>query len=304
MPQNIRFFEKVPQTSEQQIELLRSRGLIVANEDIAKHYLDHIGYYRLSAYMRPLQIEGDKSHRFISEKTFEDIVYLYDFDRNLRLLTANAIEKIEISIKSTVCNTICLTGDATWYAKPEIFGEARNHRKILGEILGAIEFGLPSEQIKNQSIEHYYKTYDYPFYPPAWMVFETLSFGTVERLFMHLKESYKNDISKKYNLHSPVMWSWLQSLNYTRNLCAHHQRLWNRTFTIKPKQPDKKLQGELSPNNKFYAQAVVMQFLMREISPDTKWADRLLSLLKEYPEINVAQMGFPTNWTEREIWNY
>ncbi len=303
MPPEICVFQKLPKTADDLIALLEKRNLIIADKDSTRHYLEHIGYYRLSAYMKPLQEPDNPDHPFIEGTTFEQLIYFYDFDRSLRLLTMNALEKIEVSFKSVISNTLSLKEGATWYSSPENFRDAGSHKKVLREILEVIEFGLPAGQIKNQSIEHYYRKYDYPFYPPSWMVFETLSFGTISILFMNLKESHKNEISYNYGFHAPVIQSWLQSLSYTRNLCAHHARLWNRIFTIKPKQPAKKLIGELGTNERFYAQAVMMQALMLKISPKTKWAKRLSDLLDQYDKIDPAQMGFAPDWKQKDIWS-
>lgn len=299
---DIRIYNKPPKTVEEHLSILENRGLIVEDSYIAKHFLEHIGYYRLSAYMKPLQENGNPDHKFLKDVHFRDIVYLYDFDRNLRLLTMDAMEKIEVSIKSTMNNHMCLANGITWYTAPDNFRNAKDHKSTIKSILEAIEFGVPSTLMKSLSIEHYYTKYDYPFYPPAWMVCETLSFGTASVLFSSLQKSSTNKISRTYGYHRKVIASWLHSLNYTRNLCAHHARLWNRTFTITPKKPDKQLIGEMEPNNKFYAQAVLIQALMRTIAPTSKWAVKLQSLIADYPDIDIEQMGFPKDWSDRAIW--
>ena len=82
---------------EQQAMLLSERGLIIENDTV--HYLQHLNYYRLSGYWIPFQ-EDNKTHRFKPNVRFSDVLNLYLFDRELRLLLLDAIERIEISIRT------------------------------------------------------------------------------------------------------------------------------------------------------------------------------------------------------------
>lgn len=84
----------------QQLALLEQRGLIIKNPEKAAHYLEVISYFRLSAYMRPFQQPNDDQHRFYPQTEFKQIVALYAFDRELRLLLLDAIERIEVAIRS------------------------------------------------------------------------------------------------------------------------------------------------------------------------------------------------------------
>ena len=99
-------------TIEQQIDLLVSRGLTIPDRDKALHYLNYIGYHRLSGYFLTFQqnAPGVESHSFKKGVTFKDILDIYIFDRELRLLVMDAIERIEVAFRACISNTIQLGG--------------------------------------------------------------------------------------------------------------------------------------------------------------------------------------------------
>ena len=99
----------------------------------------------------------------------------------------------------------------------------------------------------------------------------------------------------------PVLASWLHSLNYIRNICAHHARLWNRECRIKP-MAARQFKADMTPNNRVYAQLVMMQILLARIAPGTHWALKLRDLLDEHPPVPRARMGFPADWEDRKVW--
>ena len=133
------------------------------------------------------------------------------------------------------------------------------------------------------------------------MVFEVLSFGTVSLAFKSLTRQNQKVVAKAFGLDGAVLASWLHALSYLRNLAAHHQRLWNRTYTIKPIQA-KQYAAELPDTTRFYAQAVMAEVLLKVVSPDTHWAQRLADLLAEHPRVRADRLGFPADWRNRPLW--
>ena len=93
------YFNKKPKNLDEQIALLESRGMIVDDRESAKFYLQHINYYRLRAYWLTFELDL-VSHQFFKNTKFQDVLELYIFDRELRLLVLDAIERIEVSVRS------------------------------------------------------------------------------------------------------------------------------------------------------------------------------------------------------------
>jgi abortive infection bacteriophage resistance protein len=126
-------------------------------------------------------------------------------------------------------------------------------------------------------------------------------FGTISVAYMNLAHPKFGSVCGSYGLPHPVLISWLHSLNYIRNICAHHARLWNRDCRIKPLIA-RAYKSDLTPNERVYAQLVVMQILLARIAPGNHWALKLRDLLAEHPAIPLISMGFPADWASRKVW--
>ena len=152
-------------------------------------------------------------------------------------------------------------------------------------------------------IQHYYLTYSTPEMPPSWMVFESITLGTISLAYSNLLPPEFNYVRAGFGLPHPVLSSWLHAVNYVRNICAHHGRLWNREGRIKPLEA-RAYKADLTPNDRIYAQLVVMQIILARIAPGNHWAEKLRGLLAEHPAIPLPSMGFPANWQARRIWSF
>jgi len=286
-----------------QIDLLRSRGLTIADENRARHYLRHIGYYRLSGYALVFQVNynADGSHRFHPGANLDDVLDLYIFDRKLRLAVLDALERIEVAVRSVLSHEMSLSQGTHWFMDAAHFVPTYAHDSFLAHVKKEIGHDPAKAHARQVFIQHYYKKYGDPELPPSWMVFEVLSFGSVSQVFKNLKRENQKPIGKVFGLDGGVLASWLHAISYLRNLVAHHQRLWNRSFTIKP-TPAKRYAEDLKDPSRFYAQAVMVQALLKTIAPDSQWSHRLAQLMAEHPKVPSHRMGFPIDWQTREIW--
>lgn len=162
-------FSKPALTVDQQIDLLISRGLNVSNQETVSHYLKFIGYYRLSAYFIPFQCGGEspKKHHFQPDTNFEQILELYIFDRKLRLLVMDAIERIEVAIKAAISNIACIKHGSHWFLNQEFFEGNFKHDSFIEKLKKDI-----SNNKSEIFIQHYKNNYGDPELPPSWMTFE------------------------------------------------------------------------------------------------------------------------------------
>jgi abortive infection bacteriophage resistance protein len=217
------------------IALMQARGLAIADQFECTKALKVIGYYRLSAYMLPFQKGGGGANRhdFEPGTDFAHILDLYTFDRQLRLVTVDALERIEIALRTTITDVMCTSYNPFWYVDPNRFDKSYDFENNTDKIRHDI--GYYDRQKRSISIDHYYNSYGHPSVPPSWMVFESLSFGSLVHIFRHLALSDRKKISGQFNIDEKVASSWFLSLSYARNLCAHHSRFWNRRFTIRPR---------------------------------------------------------------------
>ena len=296
-------YEKPALGIDEQLELLERRGMIISDRARAKHYFGFISYYRLSGYWFPFQRRDHSSAHddFWPGTSFDAVLDRYVFDRRLRVLIMDAIERIEVAARTAISNTLCMTlNKPHWYLESCYFVEKFNHKDFLSRVKQAIG----KHEKDAVFLRHYLKKYDSPPEPPSWAVFEILPFGMVSRVFAHLRPSEQKTIAGLFGLQRDQLKSWLHAASYLRNLCAHHSRVWNRTFGITPSTP-KTMRGCANKSNKpnrFYNHAVAIQTLLKHVSGDTHWADRLQQLLEDHPNIPRGLMGFPDDWRQKPVW--
>ena len=314
----MRTYKKKPLFYAQQIALYKSRGLTIDDEPNADRYLHEISYYRLSAYALPFQRVKDS---YDGGTTFQNILDLYLFDRELRLLVFDAIERIEIAIRSQMIYTLAHKyNDAHWQDNASLFnppytnprtGKATDIYADTQEII----FRHLNAKHPEVFIKHYKTEYNNPQNPPSWMSIELLTIGELSRLYTALKKNEdRNAIAKFFSLHHTVFTSWLHTLVYVRNLCAHHSRLWNREFAIKPEvllHPQKNwIQSAFNTNNHrtFYFLCILKYFL-QAANPTNHLKEKLEALFHKYPATPIQFMGIPTsdgvtliNWKTEPLW--
>lgn len=294
-------FTKSPFNTADHIELLIKRGLEISNKDRTAYYIDSIGYYRLTGYMYPFQ-QNTNNQEFKKNVSFEIILDHYKFDKKLRFLLLDAIERIEIFLRSGLSNSMALTYGAHWYLDSTHFLKEDLHSKMITSISSYCD------EANELFIKSYQKKYTEPALPPAWMIMETLTFGGLSSLFENLRlTEEKRKLCLKIGTVEPILKSWLKSINFVRNCCAHHSRLWNRKLPLKPQMPSRKgkeilQQMNEDTNKRMYGILSCMVFILSNINPSCKFKTKLKKLFSEYPDVNIQWMGFPSNWEEEPLW--
>ncbi len=293
-------YSKPPLTIKDQIKQLKSRGLVIADESAAEEFLTRVSYYRFSAYLLPFQLK-DGSHTFKPKATFEKAYNSYLFDRELRHNVFNAIEKIEVAIRSRLINIFSLNHGGWWYSDSALFFNTSRHSDSIDRLRDDIR---KSNEI---FIKHYKNKYTDPPLPPAWMALEVMSFGNLSKLYKNIKKGKVKDVvAGSFDLPDVIFTSWLESLTFVRNTCAHHARLWNRELTIKPKVPKRIIRQWLTfppaDDGRLYLILAVIHYLLRSIGDDGKFYLQIKSLIENNPAIPLHPMGFPANWRDDQFW--
>jgi abortive infection bacteriophage resistance protein len=290
----------------EQISLYESRGLIFKNKAWAAQRLSFISYYRLSGYAKYFTLNNDDEHRFVPNTQFEDIINLYNFDRKLRLLIMDAIETIEVALRTIMSNTMSNEYGSHWYSSATHFQSSEYHDRFLSRVEEESGFntrpGSFKEKKQNSICKHYFEQYDKPPLPPSWMIAEILSIGTWSMVFEKLLKKNKKLVAKEFDLHPELLQSWLHSVTYLRNICAHHSRCWNLHFKIAPIE-QKINKKHFLPNYSLYAQLSMIQVLLGVIDKKNTWSKNLYDLLNQYSWIPIGKMGFPKNWEKDPFWN-
>jgi abortive infection bacteriophage resistance protein len=264
----------------------------------AEFYLQHLNYYRLGAYWLPFESDHT-THVFRSGTKFEEVLSLYVFDRELRLLMLDAIERVEVSIRSQWAYQIAHLHNPHGHLDATLSVNNSRWQKNLGKL--TTEVNRSDENFIKHLITNYSEAL-----PPIWAVCEVMSLGLLSRWFDNLKPmKTRRAIAMVYGVDEQVLASWLRHLSLVRNICAHHSRLWNRDFTITPTLPRNKPVGLASQcvlgSRKLYNTLIILLHMMDMIAPKHIWRIRVKDLLKKH-EIPVTAMGFPVDWGESKIW--
>lgn len=290
---------------DQQLELLKSRGLIINNEDKALGYLKTLGYYRLSGYLYSFRKIDSCNHKnrldeFIGGSHFEDVRQLYVFDKKLRQLALDALERIEIAIR---VNISYLLGkyDSLAHLNKHYFQEDFNHEKWLTKYQAFIK-----RESSTQFVKHHLEKYGGL---PVWASSELWDFGAMSILYKNMKTNDKDHIARIYRLKSGKhLQTHLHAFNFIRNIAAHHGRLWNRpiVFQANLKGLMHEQWTELNVKNQC-VYFCLMKRMLDIICPNSTWGSRFLSLLDEFPQVengavNLSQMGVTINLKDWELW--
>lgn len=303
-------YKKLPLSFQEQLEQLKTRGLIIEEENKALHLLKNLSYYRLSGYWYTLLQEPKNQHLFKPESSFNQAFNLYCFDRELRLLILNQIEKIEIAIRSIVSYECSQEWGTFWLSESNNFKNeykyTKNTERILEEVKRSKEYFLDEYKRKYNEI-----------IPPSWITLEVCSFGSLSTTYSILKPGKtKRNIASNFGLNEKVFESWLHAIIYIRNICAHHSRLWNKHLAIKPILPEKtnhnwinsftivdsRTNSKLNIKNRTYFALCMIKYLLQTINPNNSFTEKLEELFNKYPLVDRKALGYTDNWQNEPLW--
>lgn len=294
---------------------LRNRGMEV-DEELAKQWLENVSYYRLSGYWYPFRrlnhnSPSERLDEFEAGTTFSDVAALYEFDRKLRGLVFDGIERIEVALRTRLIEATC-HGNPLAYRSHSTFREGFDHSRWLENV----DKRIARARKQNRAIKHYAEKYDgtYPF----WVVAEVLDFSDISIMFEGLPTGTQFSIADELGIRldfsqlstaqqkrakrgHPLV-RWFEQLSVIRNTCAHHSRLWNHAFI-----PVSTVALRTHPNldalptgqsEKLYGAIELIKVLLGHISPGTTWPDKYEALLRSsFDPINGrsrTEMGIPT----------
>lgn len=321
-------------TIPEQRELLESRAMAIADATSTEQWLNSVGYYRLSGYWYPYRIRSQSAgappvitDNFQAGTSFGQVIKLYNFDRELKLLVLDAIERIEVTMRVRVGHTLGRHG-AFAHTDPNVLspdftgtshiasppGQARwldsGHAQWLRKI------GQDQSRSKEEFVKHFTRKYGGPL--PVWVVTEILDFGALSRLYEGLRQKDRDDIAASFGLldnsgagHGAALVSWMKNLNYIRNTCAHHSRLWNRNMDVQLSHRHlaavPALSHAASPTaaKRVYASLAVLAYLLRDVDPRSTWTSEVTSHIHTGLAAlgrSESEMGCPPGWEAQALW--
>lgn len=284
----------------EQADLLVSRGLQAASKEEIIEKLEAVSYYRLSAYWYTFRRSDDS---LAPGTTLSMVWRRYTLDRQLRLMVIDAVERVEIAVRTQLVHRHTEKYGPFGYLDrahlPKISVE--HHRELLDRIR------KESKHSREDFVRHFFSKYTTETDLPLWIASELMTFGNMLTLFRGVEIAMQQAIATEYGIADRVLDSWLQTMNVVRNICAHHGRLWNRVFGVKPliphgrKHPDWHAPVVIG-NDRLFGILTVLQYLLRQVAPQSAWKKRLHVLLDEYSDIPRRSMGFPEGWEHSPLW--
>ena len=270
---------------------LKERGMIIPDEARAIRKLSQIGYYRLSGFWypcrRPKFVENGKflkdpqtglpvrDDRFQDSINFNDIIDLYLFDKKLRQLMLDGIERIEIYMRSIIAHEIGkidpLAYEKEEFINPKVTATKQKNGKAVNhwyEWMSRL-CNLINSSKEDCIVWHRKRGLHIPF----WAVIECWDYGLMSKYFENLNGRCQQKIIRRLEFtNTATLINWLVEINILRNKCAHHARIWNRAsanpISLKGFETDSYFQSlnlDLEARRRIYGQAAVIWYFVRKM---------------------------------------
>ena len=293
-------FQKPALSFEAQAGLALQRGLVADRNRLIRR-LHSVGYYRLCGYWHHFQQPDDS---FKPGTDFEHVWMTYNFDRRLRVIVMEAIERVEVAVRCETYTELVLRDGPFAHLNAANFPNAKAGQH--GELVARLRD--EAQRSKEPFVLHFRNRYDEFPDLPLWAACQIMSFGNVLTLLNMSASDIRPNIAGKYGVQDNVFASWLLTLNSIRNICAHHSRLWNRELGLKPLIPNRKNgpqwhDGKIPiHNNRVFVVLTILRLMQQEVAPRSHWRDRLFHLFEAFPNIPLAPMGMRPDWRNHPLW--
>ena len=298
-------FTKPFLTVKQQIRQLRGRGMVVEDEAEAEHWLRTVTYYRLSPYWKPFEkMTGEDGDPFFVEGAvgFRDVATLYQFDRGLRQLVWDAMERIEVAFRGSWAYHLAMKQEPKGYRDPRHYRDRARFEDSMATLLDNYH------RSRSEFVTQFKLRYRDPSELPVWMAAELVTFGELAHWILNLKSRKSiRSIVKPLGLGPESTKGVMARLQEVRNVCAHHDRLWDRSFRSSltwPSMPEDHEQAVRGSDlRQLYDTLVLVDFLLSHVDPGSAWRRSVLQLIDGCPAVDEGKMGFPDGWRTRPFWN-
>lgn len=291
-------YSKFPATIDEQLAILAARGMIIDDEKNARRFLAENYFHRFLSYSVPFfkSVTVNVSKFYLGGVKFSDVINIYEFDSKLRLLLLDAIEKIEISVKTQFVNLSAKYG-AHFYLSHKLF---KDH-KLLNDSIERLQYQMRASN--DLLVNEYFAKYDNPNLPPVWVAMELLSIGQMAKWIFNLKrDEDRQTIANHYHLHYSILRAVIDNLTLIRNYSAHHARIWNRHYDFVECVCDSNntiIKDSLCiSDGRIYSVLILIAYILRCIGGDRDFVMNLFAIIDKY-KIDVKQMDFPDDWQSK-----
>lgn len=216
---------KIFKSLDEQIDILKAKGLIINDIDKAKEILFRENYFFISGYRHLFQYQN-KDNNFIAGTTFEELYATFVFDRNIRNIMFKYILIVENNIKSIISYQMSKKYGIKEkdYLNPKNFTQDSIKVRQVYDVLNKMKRQIRVNGKQHTATSHYISNYGYI---PMWILVKVLSFGIISELYGILKIEDQENIAKLYKVDIESLGMYLSLLANFRNLCAHEDILYD-----------------------------------------------------------------------------
>lgn len=308
-------------TALEQVDLLKSRGMVINDDQAAEKILLSLGYYRFAGHFYPFR----KTNPYGIKGRQDDFQYgtslalvekIYEFDHQLRLLVLDSVERIEVAVRCDIAHRLGKRHRMAYECHAELDA---NFCTTINTKTGTTQYQDWKKKLddavfkarKEDFVKHHHEKYGGKM--PIWVITELWDFGLLSRFFAGMQYKDQSYLARRYGLQEgKYLASWLRCINFVRNVSAHHSRLWNRNIVERPKfqssQPHHHLHHlstDVHAQTRVYGSLCILKMMLKTIGHDNDWSDRLKTLCVAFPSsqlVSLADAGFPTDWQDKLIW--
>lgn len=303
--------EKVFKTLDEQLEILKGKGLIIDDIEYARNIILRENYFFLMGY-RHLFYKSDGSKTFRENTNFRELYALFTFDRQLRNIIFKNVLIIENNCKSIFSYVLShkYGYKENDYLRPQNYVQSHDRQKQVNDLLRKMKRQIRINGGQHDATKHYINNYGYI---PLWVVVKVLSFGITSELYTIMKDVDQRDIAREFHVDPENLLTFLPILSNYRNLCAHEDILFeHHTQKVIPdnkyhellhisKMDDEYMYGK----GDVFAVVLIFKYLLSKddfrlfLNEVSYELDRLAGKLDSIPVYYVLDhMGFPTNYLE------
>ena len=274
----------------QRVTHLRSKGLIVTQPNVAARRIELIGYERLRIYFLSRRLPSP-GRPFRPGTSYQDILRLYECDALLRNACFQAVGQFEILLRNSISENMSARHGSHPYFDAAAFRDAPNSLKALKTIVNAYQ------RSRDERADHYGKTYSHPALPPIWTMKEFLTFGTAAHVLKCLSGPLRTAIAADFGIPKDTIFeSWVECFVDLRNICAHHDRLFNRSFQKQPATLTVAAPAHIlvptAPKRKLKAVLECLDHVLVRRGVPSRTTATVAAIIARHPAMNPGEAGF------------
>ena len=298
-------------TYAEQVALLQSRGMFIEDHARAEHQLATLNYYRLSGYWHTMRRidPGTKASLdgFREGASFDLVVNLYRFDERLRNAIFADLARVELALRALIGHRLGAIDPLihldTAKLGPPAQQSDRNNPTMTVHKVWLRKYNSALKTSKEDFVKHHQSCYAGKL--PIWAAVEIMDWGMLSHLYRMAPRQARDKVASELQLRAPQLESWLRSLNILRNYAAHHARVFNRGFDIKPKlSQDPRLDSIRKVTNRAFGQLTLIRYLHRELG--LSGPSQLPAVLGSFPHNELVpfdRLGAPYTWQDLPLWS-